>query len=79
MKAWKNGGVDRSAILDLGTAKDTPVSIRYEGMCILGLVWTLWSKEIAFPCDEWNSGRPVHSPSIYRLSYSCSLQKHTLN
>jgi hypothetical protein len=33
-------------------------------------VWTLWRR----PCRESNSGRPVRSPLLYRLSYPGSLK-----
>jgi hypothetical protein len=36
---------------------------------------TVEEKKIACPCWELNHGRPVRSPSLYRLSYPGSVKK----
>jgi hypothetical protein len=85
MREWKYS----STILDPGTGwrwvvsftplslyswgKSPPVPIEWEAGWVPKPDWTLWRREKSCPCRESNTGRPSCSPSLYRLSYSDSV------
>jgi hypothetical protein len=74
-----------SIILDLGIRWGWVVSFtpRQPFGCETGWapdpVWTLWRRKKSYSCRDSIPGRPVRSPSLYRLTYPDSYKRRIMN